>query len=265
VTDMAILSVSETHRLDALEGVIERGKAAFVEVGEALLEIRDRRLYRESHGTFEAYCSERWGFTHTYAKHLITASRVVSAIGSQTDTTVSVPTPRNESVARELAPVLREAPEKVAETWQHAVDTYGPQPTAAQVRSIVRDEPVHRRAGRVVTALRVVRPEAARHAEMPAGTRLPADAAILADALTSVAAASPSPTATPSQAVGEGRLIPLLALRRVVAEISADVAELDGAIAAGGVDDARLALYRGQVAAYENVLVLLRDTCGVSS
>lgn len=138
---MAILSVSETHRLDALEGVIERGKAAFVEVGEALLEIRDRRLYRESHGTFEAYCSERWGFTHTYAKHLITASRVVSAIGSQTDTTVSVPTPRNESVARELAPVLREAPEKVAETWQHAVDTYGPQPTAAQVRSIVRDEP----------------------------------------------------------------------------------------------------------------------------
>lgn len=116
-----------------------------------------------------------------------------------------------------------------------------------------------------MTALRVVRPEAARHAEMPAGTRLPADAAILADALTSVAAASPSPTATPSQAVGEGRLIPLLALRRVVAEISADVAELDGAIAAGGVDDARLALYRGQVAAYENVLVLLRDTCGVSS
>lgn len=36
MTDAAILTVSETHRLDALEGVIERGKAAFVEVGEAL-------------------------------------------------------------------------------------------------------------------------------------------------------------------------------------------------------------------------------------
>ena len=44
VTDMAILSVSETHRLDALEGVIERGKAAFVEVGEALLEPDQLRL-----------------------------------------------------------------------------------------------------------------------------------------------------------------------------------------------------------------------------
>ena len=41
---MAILSVSETHRLDALEGVIERGKAAFVEVGEALLEPDQLRL-----------------------------------------------------------------------------------------------------------------------------------------------------------------------------------------------------------------------------
>lgn len=141
MTGAAILSVSETHRLDALEGVIERGKAAFVEVGEALLEIRDRRLYRESHGTFEAYCGERWGFTRVHAHYLVTAAKVVSAIeASPLSTTVNT-VPSSERVARELAPVLREAPERVAETWQQAVDTYGPKPTAAQVRSIVRDEP----------------------------------------------------------------------------------------------------------------------------
>ncbi len=40
------------QRLGELEEGIERA----IEVGEALLAIRDRRLYRESHRTFEDYC-----------------------------------------------------------------------------------------------------------------------------------------------------------------------------------------------------------------
>lgn len=32
----------------------------FYEVREALREIRDRKLYRGTHATFEAYCRERW-------------------------------------------------------------------------------------------------------------------------------------------------------------------------------------------------------------
>lgn len=39
--------------LEENEAIIERGLATFVEVGTALAEIRDNRLYRESHGTFE--------------------------------------------------------------------------------------------------------------------------------------------------------------------------------------------------------------------
>jgi hypothetical protein len=31
--------------------------------GTALLEVRDRRLYRETHATFEDYCRERWRFS----------------------------------------------------------------------------------------------------------------------------------------------------------------------------------------------------------
>jgi hypothetical protein len=42
------------------EGVIERGMKSFIEVGTALLKIRDERLYRENYGTFEEYCRKRW-------------------------------------------------------------------------------------------------------------------------------------------------------------------------------------------------------------
>ena len=113
----------------------------------------------------------------------------------------------------------------------------------------------------VLPVLRVVRPEAAVDASMPA---IPPSSAGIVDAaprsdLTGVAAASPS--TTDSVPVVEGR--PTHALRRVVAEIVAEVAELDAAIAAGECGEVRLALYVGKVAAYRNVLVLLRDATGV--
>jgi hypothetical protein len=49
------LSLAQKSRRTELENVIERGLSTFVEVGNALLEIRDSKLYRETHPTFEAY------------------------------------------------------------------------------------------------------------------------------------------------------------------------------------------------------------------
>ncbi len=60
-----------TDRLLECERVIERGLNTFVEVGAALLEIRDGRLYKNDYSTFEDYCRERWGFTRMRATQLI--------------------------------------------------------------------------------------------------------------------------------------------------------------------------------------------------
>ena len=45
-----------------LEGVIGRGKRAFIEVGNALRDIRDKRGYQHWRDgcTFEQYCREQW-------------------------------------------------------------------------------------------------------------------------------------------------------------------------------------------------------------
>lgn len=121
------------NRLEQLERVIERGLATFIEVGEALLEIRDSRLYRETHGTFEDYCRERWGFSRSRASRLISASEVVRLVPVGT----SVPT---ERIARELVPVMREDPEAVALVMSEAQDRAGDEPvTAAAVRAVVKE------------------------------------------------------------------------------------------------------------------------------
>ena len=120
--------VRDAKRLAALEVTIERGKTAFVEVGEALIEIRDSRLYRINHATFEAYCKSRWGFTHQRASQLMTAAAVVTAL-PESATTVA-----NEAQARELAPVLAEhGPEAVAAVMAEA--SADGKPTAEKIRA----------------------------------------------------------------------------------------------------------------------------------
>jgi hypothetical protein len=110
--------------LTECEAVIDRGLEAFVEVGGALLRIRDERLYRESHGTFEDYCRERWGLSRSRTSQLMDAANV--------STIVDIP---SEGVARELAP-LRDYPEQLRAKWREAVEKHG-RPTANQVREVV--------------------------------------------------------------------------------------------------------------------------------
>ncbi|HEX6762895.1 MAG TPA: hypothetical protein VF094_08855 [Gaiellaceae bacterium] len=52
------LDSRESARLAELEHVVEQGLQTFVEVGLALAEIRDGRLYRATHSTFAEYCDQ---------------------------------------------------------------------------------------------------------------------------------------------------------------------------------------------------------------
>ena len=70
----------EISRLNECEAVIERGMKTFVYVGNALLEIRESKLYREAFGTFEDYCRGKWGFNRTYSFYMIEAAKVVANI-----------------------------------------------------------------------------------------------------------------------------------------------------------------------------------------
>lgn len=70
------LSEDEGRRLMELERQIDKAMRSAGRIGgAALLEIRDRKLYRASHRSFEAYCIERLGFSRATAYRMIDVAR----------------------------------------------------------------------------------------------------------------------------------------------------------------------------------------------
>jgi protein gp37 len=133
MNDVAI--PDQTRRLKELELVIERGLKTFTQVGTALLEIRETRLWALEHRTFASYCSDRWGMTKQRAHQLMDGCEFRKAIenGSQESTAVDDDVP--EGALRPLSQVPKEARAMV---WEDAVaHADGKQPTAKMVQEAV--------------------------------------------------------------------------------------------------------------------------------
>ena len=133
-SDFSIVTEIEAQRFTELETAIERGVQTFVEVGNALIEIRDSRLYRADYGTFEDYCRERWGFTDRRARQLMTATEIVTNI--QTGTAVPV-LPQTERQARGLSGLT---PDQQREVWRQVItDSSNSKPTAIDIERVVNE------------------------------------------------------------------------------------------------------------------------------
>lgn len=130
MSDAELLTGVDRGRLADLEAVVERGLGTFVEVGQALMDIRDSRLYRETHETFESYCRERWEFTRQRAHQLIEASAVSNMLDRP---------PANARQAAELAPLLREDEQAAVDVWRELRDEYGADVTADRIKRVVRN------------------------------------------------------------------------------------------------------------------------------
>lgn len=94
------ITLDESRVLIDLEKLIEQGRRTFEIVGLALATIRDRRLYRSDHATFDDYCKSKWGFTKSYCNYLIDGAKIVQSLPKKLATIVAT-----ESQARELGKV----------------------------------------------------------------------------------------------------------------------------------------------------------------
>lgn len=106
---LATLNHAALVALADCEQRIERGLTTYIDVGRALGEIRDSRLYKGTYDTFEEYCRERWGFTDRRARQLVDAAEIGNMFpvenARQAAALASVP-------ASDRAEVLREAAER---------------------------------------------------------------------------------------------------------------------------------------------------------
>ncbi|HQR22436.1 MAG TPA: hypothetical protein PKV98_16330 [Burkholderiaceae bacterium] len=77
---MESLSRKEDSRLAELEGKIERSVRSWIDTGNALRAIRDEKLYRATHKTFDAYCAARWKLKRTHAYRLIQSAAIAESV-----------------------------------------------------------------------------------------------------------------------------------------------------------------------------------------
>ena len=115
------VAINQSTDLVALEKIIDKGKTSFVEVGLAIMRIRDARLYKSTHSTWENYCAQRWGWTGRRANQLALAAEIGAEMGTR------VPTERH---ARELSRL----PSEVREV---ALDEAGEGATVQQLGQVV--------------------------------------------------------------------------------------------------------------------------------
>ncbi len=152
------LSQEELRLRLYLERKVER---AFYEAGKALQSLRDRRLYRSTHKTFEEYCRDRFGHSRQKSNYLIAAAGVYDNLttnGCQnlpiddltTNSSQIPPTSKTSDLTtnssqilptseRQVRPLTKLEPDEQCEVWQQAVETAGGKvPSGRVVKDIVQ-------------------------------------------------------------------------------------------------------------------------------
>ena len=127
---MNALTPIEKGRLELLEKKIEKGLETFIEVGTALKEIREKKLYSQE--TFEKYCEDRWGWSIRYVQQIIATSKATQDLR-----TIVRQLPTSEWQARPLTKLPE--PKQRERAWELAVSTAPDnKPTARHVEQAVR-------------------------------------------------------------------------------------------------------------------------------
>lgn len=129
-----LLSDSERQERDALERTVQQ---AFFVAGKALKLLRDKRLYRETHNSFNSYVKDRFDFTRRAADYLISAAEVVENLKREQIVLSTNVLPTKESQCRSLAKL---SPEEQKIAWCKAVDKAGGKvPSSRVIKEAVKE------------------------------------------------------------------------------------------------------------------------------
>ncbi|GIH97863.1 hypothetical protein ACFFMN_27970 [Planobispora siamensis] len=127
-------ALTERERADlaTCEAALDVLRIAFTQAGKALQVIRDARLYRDTHATFEDYVADRWQMSRPQAYRLINAWPLAQRLSPIGDKDL------NESQVRELLPLAAKHGAEAAETvYRTVVKTDGVKVTAPLLKGAV--------------------------------------------------------------------------------------------------------------------------------
>ena len=136
--DAELVSSEEKAAFKRLDKIVRKGVAAFMEAGQALLEIYEGKLWKGGDFTsWESYCRSVAGMSKSHAHRLLQASRIALELAETSPIGDDLPVlqPVGES---QLRPLHRlEDTEQRKQAWAAAVERAGGQPTAIEVAGVV--------------------------------------------------------------------------------------------------------------------------------
>jgi hypothetical protein len=131
--DKQDLTTAEVQRREELVKVVRDGLNKFIEVGMALVELREKKLYRNTHQTFEEFVNDTFSIGIRYAQMLMKGTKTVENLKTRT----RVRLPEREAQVRPLA-IFDDQPSTQTKVWELAVKKAGGEsPSPAIVRDTV--------------------------------------------------------------------------------------------------------------------------------
>lgn len=127
--------VAVAATLAEMEAIIERGLSTFVDVGRALLTIRNKKLYRATHLTFQDYCLSRWGMSRPRAYEVMAVAEISAQMSGMPD----IAPLANARQMSALAPI-KDDPEAIRKVVTTVREEHGDAATAADVHAVVARE-----------------------------------------------------------------------------------------------------------------------------
>ena len=101
-------------------------------------ELRDKRLYRNTHKTFEDYCQKRFNFGRSRSHRLINAANIIENL---TDSSILLPNGQQilPTSERQVRPLTKLEPLAQRQVWKSAVESAGGKvPSGRIVKDIVQ-------------------------------------------------------------------------------------------------------------------------------
>jgi hypothetical protein len=93
------MSHSEQKRRSELEAIVRKGLDTFVDVGDALTELRDSGLYKSTHATFEAYVKDEFRISRSYAYRMIAGTKTVKRLPDKVSGETETLSPTGDKVS----------------------------------------------------------------------------------------------------------------------------------------------------------------------
>jgi len=130
------LSIAQQDRLDECELAITQHQEGFLIVAEALTEIKEAKLWKATHASFEEYCEKRWKWTSHRVRQLIRGAEIQHELENDASKNGTMVPLLNERSTRELARVPRTRRLQVVAS----ASTDGKPPSSGAIREAAKQD-----------------------------------------------------------------------------------------------------------------------------